>query len=131
MPASTERRFDADRDAVSTQPLFGGSVPSADVGALLGAPLQTMPPNEGALDAGASLTPVDKKRDEAVEAAFDQLGDSEYALPSPSSDRVRLQSWLSGTPLLLMLALERMTARKSRRRRATDSIVAVVRPQLC
>jgi hypothetical protein len=83
---------------------------------------------ERALPAGATAVPLAATADEAVAAAFDQIGDGELALPSPSTDRLRLEGWLSGTPLLLMFALERVTARNTRRRRASDGAVEVGRP---
>jgi hypothetical protein len=79
------------------------------------------------LSAVALSQPISGHHDSAVEAAFNQIGERDYALFSTATDRVRLQSWLSGTPLLLMFALERITARSSWRRRPTDSAVEVVR----
>jgi hypothetical protein len=58
--------------------------------------------------------------DEAVDLAFDQIGDGEHVLTPLSSDRSRLDNWIGGAPLLLMFALERISARSSRRRRAAE-----------
>ncbi len=72
---------------------------------------------------GGVVTP---HSDDALAAAFDQLGGDDLALASTVSDRVRV-NWLSGTPLLLMFALERFTARKSRNQRM--NIVGEDRPR--
>ena len=55
---------------------------------------------------GAIAKPADEHPGKSVERPFEQIGDGEYALPSPSTERARLHGWLSGTPLLLLLALE-------------------------
>jgi hypothetical protein len=119
-----------DQDSAGSEPVVGVSTPSAIECGIFGAQLQTaMPLNERDTRSGAIVTPSDAQPVEAVEAAFDRLGDGEYALPSASTDRTRPHSWLSGTPLLLMFALERVAARNSRRRRATDAAVEVVRTE--
>jgi hypothetical protein len=74
------------------------------------------------------LTGVDE-RAAVVEAAFDDIGEVEHAIPSTSADRSPLPSWLSGTPLLLMFALERIASHKSRRRRSRETTIEVVRPR--
>jgi hypothetical protein len=116
-------------DVSTSQPMVGG-VSAWDLidGDVTGLQSQTgnslFDPSSSAL---ASAQPIASQHDLAAEAAFNQIGDGDHAVPTSSADRVRLQSWLSGTPLLLMLALERITARSSRRRRPTDSTVEVVR----
>jgi hypothetical protein len=55
----------------------------------------------------------------AFAAVFDEIGRGDTVLPAPSTDRLRPDSWLGGTPLLLMFALERVTSRKTRRHRTT------------
>jgi hypothetical protein len=56
--------------------------------------------------------------DDVLAAAFDEIGDAELAVAAPLTDNLRLSHWLSSTPLLLMFALERVTARRSRTRQA-------------
>jgi hypothetical protein len=53
-------------------------------------------------------------------AAFDELGGEELELAAPASNYLRLNTWLNGTPLLLIFALERVTARRSRSRSAHE-----------
>jgi hypothetical protein len=72
------------------------------------------------------VSQVSARSDDAFAAAFDQLGADDLALAATVSDRVRV-NWLSGTPLLLMFALERVTARKSRNRQT--NIVGEKRPR--
>jgi hypothetical protein len=72
------------------------------------------------------VSQVSANSDDALSAAFDQLGGDDLAVASTLSDRVRV-NWLSGTPLLLMFALERVTARKSRNRQT--NIVGEERPR--
>jgi hypothetical protein len=62
-------------------------------------------------------------------AAFEQLGEGRLALPSSFSDNLRLNHWLGSAPLLLIIALERMTARSSRRQRKTDGTIEVGDPR--
>jgi hypothetical protein len=83
--------------------------------AQLGAPLY-----DRASHGGLLATPAAVPTDEVLAAAFDELGGEELELAAPASDYLRLNSWLSGTPLLLIFALDRVTARRSRPRSAND-----------
>jgi hypothetical protein len=69
--------------------------------------------------AGTVANPSALATDDVLAAAFDEIGDEELTVAAPASDYLRLNSWLSGTPLLLIFALERATARRSRGRQAS------------
>lgn len=66
---------------------------------------------------------------DVLAAAFDQIGGVELPAATPSPGNLRLNSWLGGTPLLLILALDRFTARRARARQTSSSATAVERPQ--
>lgn len=71
----------------------------------------------------ASLAaPLNGLPEEAAAAAFAELGSAEPVAVVGAGDRLHLHSWLSGTPLLLMLALERVTARSARRRKTIEDV---------
>jgi hypothetical protein len=82
--------------------------------------------DEHAATMNGGVSQVSAHSDDALAAAFDQLDGDDLAIASTMSDRVRV-NWLSGTPLLLMFALERVTARKSRNRQM--NIVGEERPR--
>jgi hypothetical protein len=83
--------------------------------AQLGIPLY-----DRALQGGLLATPAATPAADVLAAAFDELGGEELELAAPASNYLRLNSWLSGTPLLLIFALERVTARRWRSRSAHD-----------
>lgn len=110
---------DASKNVTSTDSV--GDVPlAAAVGS--GAPMPQaqlgVPVYDRALRASSIAHSLAAPADEVLAAAFDEIGEGELAVGSPSSDYLRLNSWLSGTPLLLMFALERVTARRSRARQS-------------
>jgi hypothetical protein len=116
-------------ETASNPPLAGLSVSMAREGNEIGVQLPTAVLSNGvAPSAGSIMKPVDAPSELAVEAAFEQIGEGESAIPMSPNERVRLDNWLSGAPLLLMLALERVTARNSRRRLASANTVNLSRP---
>jgi hypothetical protein len=82
--------------------------------------------DEHAATMNGGVSQVSAHSDDALASAFDQIDGDDLAIASTMSDRVRV-NWLSGTPLLLMFALERVTARKSRNRQM--NIVGEERPR--
>ncbi len=108
-------------------PTVSMTLPTAAVGhGAIGESQNAAPVNDGAIRAGK--TPQLPVEPEDIAAAFDKFGSSDLAIPPPSPNGSRLSSWLDGTPLLLMFAFERVTARRSRRRRSTGGAVEVGRP---
>jgi hypothetical protein len=76
----------------------------------------------------ASTNAAELQPDDVLETAFEQIGGSDYALLASSADhRIWLNSWISGMPLLLMFALERVATRNSRQRRASEGTIEAVR----
>lgn len=115
-------------EAQAGPPLAGLSVSIMNRGGVFG----VQPPagillSESARRAGSIGEAGDAPSDVAVEAAFHQIGEAESAIPVSSNERVRLDNWLSGAPLLLMLALERVAARNFRRGRTRENAMSVSR----
>jgi hypothetical protein len=119
--ASTSRDAGDAAQTAPRQTTNGLPLPSSTLGDDLTAQSPANLRNERTSHINALAKPADLQTDEAVVAAFDQIGNGEVALPAPTADRLRLNGWLSGTPLLLMFALERVAAHNARRRHQTDS----------
>jgi hypothetical protein len=128
--ASTNRDAEEAAQTTPTKTTTGLPLPSSTLGDDVTVQSPVNLHEERALLIGPMPKSASARSDEAVMAAFDQIGDSELALPSPSADRLPLNGWLSGTPLLLMFALECMTARNSRRRRAAEATLEPARPRV-
>jgi hypothetical protein len=86
--------------------------------------------NEVLQHAGPVAVPSAALRDEAVTAAFDELGGDELSLPSLSTTGIRLDGWFNNAPVLLLFALERVTARRSRRSPTSGRSAETARPRL-
>jgi hypothetical protein len=109
--ASQTSSLDAEQDMAARSTLeYGDELAQAP----LGIPLFDRASRATSVANAASLS-----ADDVLAAAFNEFGDAELALAAPSSDNLRLSNWLSSTPLLLIFAVERVTARRSRARQAS------------
>jgi hypothetical protein len=127
-PPSTATVAPAAHDSAAIQlPSSNVAIPFVSLGGISQLLLlEATPVNEPAPVDGAADAPAGALPQEVLEAAFEQVGNGELAIASSSTDRLRLQSWLSGTPLLLLFALERVAVRNRRRNRAGETAVQAV-----